>query len=84
MRSPFFRGQCRHFRSLPSWALATRACPAQDKDESGFASIDELDPKSAKVRRYCRYCGCEELPKYMGVSINGGTPKWMVYKGKSN
>ena len=21
---------------------------------------------------------------YMGVSINGGTPKWMVYKGKSH
>ena len=22
------------------------------------------------------------LVKYMGVSKNGGTPKWMVYKGK--
>ena len=21
---------------------------------------------------------------HMGVSINGGTPKWMVYEGKSN
>ena len=21
--------------------------------------------------------------KHMGVSINGGTPKWLVYKGKS-
>ena len=24
------------------------------------------------------------VSKYMGVSINGGTPKWMVYKGKSH
>ena len=23
------------------------------------------------------------IMKYMGVSINGGTPKWMVYNGKS-
>ena len=24
----------------------------------------------------------EHLYTYMGVSLNGGTPKWMVYNGK--
>ena len=50
--------------------IARNGCiVAEDKDESGFASIDELDAKSAKVRLRSVFIGCEELPKYPLVNV---------------
>lgn len=48
---------CNIFQETGNFADKFAAAPSsQDKDESGFASIDELDPKSAKAWAHREDC----------------------------
>ena len=48
-----------------------------------FAEVKWLRESELKHGRVCMSLGLGGSVD-IGVSINGGTPKWMVYMGKSN
>ena len=73
-----FTGLTVQVEGLSSWGVS------KEDDKMRWTCFEELKVNRTLIPQARRTLNPWGHWNHVGVSINGGTPKWMVYKGKSN